>query len=75
MCVSDTKTQRQGQTIHCLMSQILLCLMRLVLEQQNPDTKVVVVVSDKCKKALDSLLRQTQVMMDWRADPVLENGK
>ena len=24
---------------------------------------------------LDSLLRQTQVMMDWRADPVLENGK
>ena len=64
---SDTKTQRQGQTIHCLM--------RLVSEQQNPDTKVVVVVSDKCKKALDSLLRQTQVMMDWRADAVLKNGK
>ena len=61
---SDTKTQRQGQTIHCLM--------RLVSEQQNPDTKV---VADKCEKALDSLLRQTQVMMDWRADPVLENGK
>ena len=43
--------------------------------KEYPDTKVVVVVSDKCKKALDSLLRQTQVMMDWRADPVLENGK
>ena len=65
---SDTKTQHQGQTIHCLM--------RLVSEQQNPDIKVVVaVVSDKCEKALDSLLRQTQVMTDWRADPVLENCK
>ena len=63
---SDTKTQR------CLMSQILLCLMRLVSEQQNPDNKV---VADKCEKALDSLLRQTQVMTDWRADPVLEDGK
>ena len=59
--------------MHCLMQQILLCLMRLVSE--NPDIKVVVVVSDKCKKALDFLLRQTQVMMDWWADPVLENGK
>ena len=47
--------------------------MRLVSE--NPDIKVVVVVSDKCKKVLDFLLRQTQVMMDWQADPVLENGK
>ena len=46
--------------------------MRLVSEQQNPDTKV---VADKCEKALDSLLRQTQVMTDWRADPVLEDGK
>ena len=65
---SDTKTQHQGQTIHCLM--------RLLSEQQNPDIKVVVaVVSDKCEKALDSLLRQTQVMTDWRADPVLENCK
>ena len=63
-----SKTQHQGQTIHCLM--------RLLSEQQNPDIKVVVaVVSDKCEKALDSLLRQTQVMTDWRADPVLENCK
>ena len=53
--------------------------MRLLSEQQNPDIKVVVVVVavvlDKCEKALDSLLRQTQVMTDWRADPVLENCK
>ena len=56
---SDTKTQRQGQTIHCLM--------RLVSEQQNPDTKV---VADKCEKALDST--QADLGHDGTA---LENGK
>ena len=42
--------------------------MRLVSEQQNPDTKV---VADKCEKALDS----TQADLGHDGPPALENGK
>ena len=57
---SDTK-QKQGQTIHCLM--------KLATEQTDHKK-----IGDKCERSLDDLLRQTQVMTDWQADPVLEDA-
>ena len=60
----DTKTQRHGGggTIHCLMQ---------LASQQRGENRV---LGDKCEVALDDLLRQTQVMKDWQADPVLEDA-
>ena len=45
---ADTKTQMKGQTIHCLM--------KLATEQTDHKK-----IGDKCEKALEDLLRQTQV--------------
>ena len=59
---ADTKTQKHGKTIHCLMK---------LASEQSEDKKV---IGDKCEMALDDLLRQTQVMSDWQADPVLEDA-
>jgi len=58
---ADTKKKMKGQTIHCLMK----------LATDESDHKK---IGDKCEAALDDLLRQTQIMTDWRADPVLEDA-
>jgi len=53
--------RRQGGTIHCLM--------KLITEAGEEK-----VVGEKCEAAVDLLLRQSQVMSDWKADPVLEDA-
>ena len=57
---ADTK-KRQGGAIHCLM--------KLITESEKEK-----VVGEKCEAAVELLLRQTEVMSDWQADPVLEEA-
>ena len=52
--------RRQGGTIHCLM--------KLITQAGQK------VVGEKCEAAVDLLLRQSEVMSDWQADPVLEDA-
>ena len=56
----DDSKKKQGGTIHCLMKLLT-----------NPEEKV---VGERCEAAVNLLVRQSQVMTDWQADPVLEDA-
>eukprot|EP00092_Neocalanus_flemingeri_P071922 GFUD01088424.1.p1 GENE.GFUD01088424.1~~GFUD01088424.1.p1 ORF type:complete len:1134 (-),score=335.63 GFUD01088424.1:2263-5664(-) len=66
-----TKTQRNGKTIHCLM--------KAAMDQSAENQKLAVnsaksSFSKGCESALDQLVKETQVLSDWQADPVLEDA-
>ena len=58
---ANTK-KKQGGTIHCLM--------KLITGAGEKEKEV----GQKCEAAVELLLRQSEVMSDWQADPVLEDA-
>jgi len=66
---APTKTEKNGKTIHCLMKAAM---------DQNQEKMSVnsakTTFSKKCENSLDQLVRETQVISDWQADPVLEDA-
>jgi len=69
MFCSDEKTQKHGKTIHCLMKAAMEHSKEKVAVNTAKET-----FSTKCLAAVDSLIQETQVISDWRADPVLEDA-
>eukprot|EP00090_Calanus_glacialis_P000340 TRINITY_DN10209_c0_g1_i1.p1 TRINITY_DN10209_c0_g1~~TRINITY_DN10209_c0_g1_i1.p1 ORF type:complete len:1124 (-),score=372.79 TRINITY_DN10209_c0_g1_i1:391-3762(-) len=66
---SDTKTQKHGKTIHCLMKAAMDQSQEKLSVNTDKNT-----FGKKCLNAVDQLVQETQVISDWKADPVLEDA-
>jgi len=66
---SEEKTQKHGKTIHCLMKAAMEYSQEK-LAVNTPKNNF----SKKCLAAVDDLVQQTQIISDWKADPVLEDA-
>jgi len=66
---SDSKSQKHGKTIHCLMKAAMDQSQEKLSVNTDKNT-----FSKKCLGAVDQLVQQTQVISDWKADPVLEDA-
>jgi len=64
------KKQKNGKTIHCLMKAAI----DHDKEKQSANDANKNDFSQNCLQAVDQLVRESQVITDWKVDPVLEDA-
>jgi len=66
---SATKGMKHGKTIHCLMKAAMdQSQARLTVNSAKES------FNKQCLAAVDTLVRETQIITDWKVDPVLEDA-